>query len=175
MLFVHVALSTPHSLSCWLQPPPASLKGDKLWKVGWWKKEFLMHQMVEIISVLRHRVVLSLSFLLSYLDLENLDKNITVEVSSSSNAVPFPAPPSRYSEISKGRCRAQSCKATLELPSLLPKKLTGECSVREISNLLLIFCGEVLLKSMILGPDSSVRLKGQVGQIMDLLLIAQPV
>lgn len=30
MLFVHVALSTPHSLSCWLQPPPAALKGGPI-------------------------------------------------------------------------------------------------------------------------------------------------
>ncbi|XP_055803099.1 DNA mismatch repair protein MLH3-like isoform X3 [Solanum dulcamara] len=33
-------------------------------------------------------------------------------------------------EIRKKRCRAQSCKATLELPSPLPKKLTGECTVK---------------------------------------------
>ncbi|CAN4083588.1 unnamed protein product [Withania somnifera] len=33
-------------------------------------------------------------------------------------------------EIGKKRCRDQSCKATLELPSPQPKKLTGECTVR---------------------------------------------
>ncbi|XP_006340851.1 DNA mismatch repair protein MLH3 isoform X5 [Solanum tuberosum] len=33
-------------------------------------------------------------------------------------------------EIRKKRCRAQSCKGTLDLLSPLPKKLTGECTVR---------------------------------------------
>ncbi|KAJ8567718.1 hypothetical protein K7X08_019926 [Anisodus acutangulus] len=33
-------------------------------------------------------------------------------------------------EIRKKRCRSQSCKATLELPSPQPKKLTEECTVR---------------------------------------------
>lgn len=145
-------------------------RGTNCGKVGWWKKELLMHQMVQIIWVLRHRVVLSLSFLLSYLDLENLDQKIAVEVSSSSDAVPFTAPLPDILEISEGRYRAQSCKATLELLSPLPKKLTGECSVREIFNLLLIFCGEVLWVQI---PLSDWKFSSQ--SIMDLLLIAQPV
>ncbi|XP_055802942.1 uncharacterized protein LOC129872095 isoform X2 [Solanum dulcamara] len=33
-------------------------------------------------------------------------------------------------EVKKKRCRAQCCKATLQLPSPQPKKLTGECTVR---------------------------------------------
>ncbi|XP_055802938.1 uncharacterized protein LOC129872092 isoform X2 [Solanum dulcamara] len=33
-------------------------------------------------------------------------------------------------EIRNKKCRAQSCKSTLEIPSPLPKKLTGECTVK---------------------------------------------
>ena len=117
--------------------------------------------------MLRHRVVLSLSFLLSYLDLENLDQKIAVEVSSSSDAVPFTAPLPDILEISEGRYRAQSCKATLELLSPLPKKLTGECSVREIFNLLLIFCGEVLWVQI---PLSDQKFKSVNTQMIALLL-----
>ncbi|KAH0732289.1 hypothetical protein KY289_003477 [Solanum tuberosum] len=66
-------------------------------------------------------------------------------------------------EIKKKKCRAQSCKVTLELPSPQPKKLIGECTVRrERFDLHRIFCWKVLLKSLIPSPDSSVRPKFQV-------------
>ncbi|KAG5568824.1 hypothetical protein H5410_064170 [Solanum commersonii] len=53
-----------------------------------------------------------------------------------------------------------------------PKKLIGECTVRrEIRSSQNILWGSAL-KSMIPNPDSSVRSKVQVGQLMALLLIA---